>query len=106
MKCLFICSSVYFSKLVNIVDDDPAPRSEVFEYAQKLVEENFPNSRKQNDTPGRSELLTVAGARGEKRVSNSLLKKQLGVELIHPSYRSGLCSIIEGMTLVQNSPCS
>ncbi|XP_051115513.1 uncharacterized protein LOC127240731 isoform X2 [Andrographis paniculata] len=61
-------------KIYNIVDDDPAPRAEVFEYAKKLKT-----------------------AMGEKRVSNARMKKELGVNLLHPSYRSGLRSIIEQM---------
>lgn len=45
-----------------------------------------------------SELIVKKrGLRGEKRVSNARMKKELGVRLLHPSYRSGLQSIIDQM---------
>ncbi|KAL3813548.1 hypothetical protein ACJIZ3_014816 [Penstemon smallii] len=98
-----ICQALHASimkpskgKIYNIVDDDPAPRTEVFSLAQKLVEEKFP--KKINMAPERSESVAIEkGSRGEKRVSNARLKKELGVKLTHPTYRSGLQSIIENM---------
>ncbi|XP_059460756.1 uncharacterized protein LOC132189928 [Corylus avellana] len=80
-------------KVYNIVDDDPAPREEVFAYAGDLVAKKWPGRIKQS--PGKSEPVVEQGTpRGEKRVSNALMKKELGVRLLHPSYRSGLQSII------------
>lgn len=70
------------------MDDDPAPREEVFEFAQKLVEDKFPGLGKQH-TP-----LVTEKSSGEKRVPNARMKKELGVKLLHPTYRSGLQSII------------
>ncbi|KAL0424563.1 UNVERIFIED_CONTAM: hypothetical protein Sradi_0991100 [Sesamum radiatum] len=97
-------------KIYNIVDDDPAPRTEVFELAQKLIEGKFPGSHgKQYKSPERAEsLVTEKAPRGEKRVSNSRMKKELSVKLIHPTYRSGLRSIIDNMdsSLMQESPGS
>ncbi|XP_038715929.1 protein YeeZ [Tripterygium wilfordii] len=81
-------------RIYNIVDDDPAPREEVFAYASKLVGKKWPAQIQQN-TSGRAELLTQK--HGEKRVSNARMKKELGVRLLHPSYRSGLQSIINQM---------
>ncbi|KAJ7966796.1 putative NAD dependent epimerase/dehydratase [Quillaja saponaria] len=79
-------------KVYNIVDDDPAPREEVFEYARKLVEEKWPGLIKQSH-----EQTIESLERGEKRVSNSRMKEELGVELLYPNYKSGLQSIINQM---------
>ncbi|XP_048444437.1 protein YeeZ isoform X1 [Pyrus x bretschneideri] len=85
-------------RVYNIVDDDPAPREEVFEYARDLVEKKWPGWIKQPSE--QKESLVIAnkrGLRGEKRASNARMKNELGVRLLHPSYRSGLQSIIEQM---------
>ncbi|CAN6452942.1 unnamed protein product [Victoria cruziana] len=85
----------------NIVDDDPAPRSEVFSYARSLVMQRWPDKLDRSvinqDTPN------LHGQRGErieeKRVSNNRMKSELGVKLLHPSYRSGLESIARSYQL-------
>lgn len=104
-----IIKSCYRRKIFNIADDDPSPREEVFEFAQKLVEGKFPGLGKLHISPERAESLVMEkSSRGEKRVSNSRMKKELGVKLIHPTYRSGLESIIEHMdsSLRPSSPGS
>ncbi|KAL2522930.1 NAD(P)-binding Rossmann-fold superfamily protein [Forsythia ovata] len=96
-------------EIYNIVDDDPAPRMEVFMCAQNLVEQKFPGHLKQHISPEREESLNPNKvSRGEKRVSNARMKKELGVKLFHPTYRSGLQSIIDRMDnpCLQNSPGS
>lgn len=102
---------VFHSRQVyNIVDDDPAPRMEVFMWAQNLVEQKFPGHVKQPTiSPEREESLILDKvSRGYKRVSNARMKKELGVKLFHPNYRSGLLSIIDHMDnpYLQNSPGS
>ncbi|KAH6806480.1 Rossmann-fold superfamily protein [Perilla frutescens var. frutescens] len=100
-----ICQALHASilnpsagKTYNIVDDDPAPREEVFEFAQKLVEEKFPGRGKQYIYPERAESLFLKKPlRAEKRVSNARMKKELGVNLLYPTYRSGLQGIMELM---------
>ncbi|KZV55164.1 hypothetical protein F511_26123 [Dorcoceras hygrometricum] len=86
-------------KIYNIVDDDPAPRVEVFEFAQALVEEKFSGHTEQYVIGRDESLVKGIGSRGEKRVSNSRMKKELEVKLLHPTFRSGLRSIIDDMTL-------
>lgn len=84
--------------MYNIVDDDPAPREEVFTYARDLIEKKWPGYIKWS--PELEEALVTVkkeGLVGEKRVSNARMKKELGVRLLHPSYRSGLQSIIDQM---------
>ncbi|KAK1410244.1 hypothetical protein QVD17_36779 [Tagetes erecta] len=80
-------------RIYNIVDDDPSPRTEVFSFAHKLINEKWPTLSKKRAT---GEPATEKGnLRGEKRVSNARMKEELGVRLIHPSYRSGLQSICD-----------
>lgn len=90
---LFTAFDFCFRKVYNIVDDNPAPREEVFAYARDLVEKKWPGRIKQS--AGKSESVVEQGSpRGEKRVSNARMKEELRVRLLHPSYRSGLLSIV------------
>ncbi|PKI35172.1 hypothetical protein CRG98_044447 [Punica granatum] len=84
------------SRIYNIVDDDPAPREEVFEFAHMLVEKKWPGHFKDDPSPETTGSIAIgASTRGEKRVSNARMKGELGVRLIHPSYKSGFHSIVE-----------
>ncbi|KAJ0257408.1 Uncharacterized protein HA466_0082770 [Hirschfeldia incana] len=82
-------------EIYNIVDDDPAPREEVFQYALELIEQRW--KRKIETKPFLYESREESSLRGEKRVSNQHVKDKLGVKLLHPSYKSGLRSIVEKM---------
>ncbi|VVA91899.1 unnamed protein product [Arabis nemorensis] len=82
-------------EIYNIVDDDPAPREEVFEYAMELIEKRWPGTVKTK--PFLYESREESSLRGEKRVRNKHMKDKLGVKLLHPSYKSGLQSIVEKM---------
>nr|GMD56852.1 protein YeeZ-like isoform X1 [Ipomoea batatas] len=85
-------------RIYNIVDDDPAPRKEVFRFAESLVEKKWPDSIKQcNLTEDAPSSLGPKGAYngGEKRVSNGRMKEELGVRLLYPTYKTGLASIVE-----------
>ncbi|EEF52625.1 NAD dependent epimerase/dehydratase, putative [Ricinus communis] len=95
--CQALKASIYkpsFGRIYNIVDDDPAPREEVFAYAEDLVGRKWPGWVKESTS---SEKALSYNKRGEKRVSNGRLKRELGVRLLYPSYRSGLLSIIDQM---------
>ncbi|GAV56870.1 Epimerase domain-containing protein [Cephalotus follicularis] len=99
--CQALDASIYrpsSRKIYNIVDDDPSPREEVFAYARTLVEKKWPSRLKQSVSPERAESLSQEiTSRGEKRVSNAHMKNELGVRLLHPSFRSGLLSIFNQM---------
>nr|XP_043631641.1 protein YeeZ [Erigeron canadensis] len=87
-------------RIYNIVDDDPAPRTEVFSYAHKLYSEKWPSQIKNVVSPApvtNKSSTKVGRLKGDKRVVNERMKKELGVRLIHPSYRSGLQSICDQM---------
>lgn len=85
-------------RIYNVVDDDPAPRIEVFSHAWDLVNRKWPGHMKQCVSPYMTQSFTTESiCRGEKRVSNARIKEELGVRLLHPSYKSGLKSIIDHM---------
>ncbi|KAK7280693.1 hypothetical protein RJT34_25760 [Clitoria ternatea] len=84
------CREVY-----NIVDDDPAPREEVFEYARKLVEKKWPGFKSESVEQKEWSIEKTSTRKGEKRVSNGRMKKELGMQLLYPDYKSGLQSIID-----------
>ena len=82
------------------MDDGPAPKTEVFSYAHKLISEKWPSKIKKVASLATNKFFTVEGSlslRGEKRVVNEHVKKELGVRLLHPSYRSGLQTIYDQM---------
>ncbi|CAL1355794.1 unnamed protein product [Linum trigynum] len=89
-------------RIYNVVDDDPAPRQEVFAYVEDLIEKKCPGLVERGPTTPKEEKPCVVGkrsSRGEKRVSNDRMKSELGVKLRHPNYRSGLLRITEQLIL-------
>ncbi|MHC4049672.1 SDR family oxidoreductase [Bradyrhizobium sp. 25ACV] len=72
----------------NVCDDEPAPPQDVIAYAAKLMgvapppEEDFATA--EMSAMARSFYASSA------RVSNARLKRELGVTLVHPTYRHGL----------------
>ncbi|MGX1169490.1 nucleoside-diphosphate-sugar epimerase [Bradyrhizobium sp. USDA 372] len=75
----------------NICDDEPAPPQDVIAYAAQLIgvapppEEAFATA--EMSAMARSFYASSA------RVSNAKLKRELGVTLVHPTYRHGLDSL-------------
>jgi hypothetical protein len=87
---------LYYRQIINVVDDDPAPRAEVFAFARSLIESRYPDLISESievDSTGLGSSGRVIPA--EKRVSNVRLKQELGVKLLHPTYRSGIQSILD-----------
>uniref|UniRef100_A0A0A9D6J7 Uncharacterized protein n=1 Tax=Arundo donax TaxID=35708 RepID=A0A0A9D6J7_ARUDO len=92
-------------KTFNVVDDDPAPRAEVFAFARSLIERRYPDLITESievNSSGLDSQERIIPA--EKRVSNARLKQELGVKLLHPTYRSGLQSIIDSWQAERNLP--
>lgn len=73
-----------------MVDDDPAPRAEVFAFARDLISRRYPEMVSDFNHVSLGDVQAIIG---EKCVSNTRMKKELGVQLIYPSYKSGLQSI-------------
>ena len=77
----------------NITDDEPAAPQDPIEYASKLSGLPMPGEVPFEE----AELSDMARSFYEdcKRVSNAAIKKALGVELLYPTYRSGLRAIFD-----------
>ncbi len=76
----------------NVCDDDPAPPSDVVAFAAALLNRPPPPEIPFEE----AELSAMARSfyDDNKRVSNSRIKRELGVALRYPSYRVGLPAIL------------
>lgn len=92
-------------KIFNVVDDDPAPRAEVFAFARSLMQRQYPDLITET-TDVKSTRLDYQDRiiPAEKLVSNARLKQELGVKLLHPTYRSGLQSILDSWQVESKLP--
>ena len=80
----------------NICDDDPAPPEDVIAEAARLLGLPEPPA-----VPfDKADLSPMAASfyAESKRVRNDRIKRDLGVRLIHPDYRSGLRAILQAAT--------
>jgi nucleoside-diphosphate-sugar epimerase len=78
--------------IYNVCDDEPAASADVIDYAAALLGVEPPPL-----VPlGAADLSPMARSfyADNKRVSNSLIKQELGVELAYPNYRAGLGAIL------------
>jgi nucleoside-diphosphate-sugar epimerase len=77
----------------NLCDDDPAPPEDVIGHAARLL--GLPEPPAEDwDTAEMSPMARSFYAES-KRVRNDRMKRDLGVRLIHPDFRSGLAALIE-----------
>ncbi|CAK9218920.1 unnamed protein product [Sphagnum jensenii] len=96
------CISV-FRRIFNVVDDDPMPRSTVMAFARTLLhktgikEASLESSAEVGASDGLKSKEDSGREVPEKRVSNKRIKEELQVELLYPSFTSGLQAIFEGV---------
>ncbi len=76
----------------NLCDDDPAPPQEVIAHACALLGVE-PPPEIPFDAADLSEMARSFYAES-KRVSNTRIKEELGVELAYPDYRAGLAALL------------
>ncbi|MCB4457816.1 SDR family oxidoreductase [Leisingera sp. McT4-56] len=79
--------------IYNVCDDDPAPPQDVLGHAAELLGLPVPA-----EVPFEEAGMTPMARSfyGEnKRVRNRLIKDELGVELLYPTYREGLRAVLE-----------
>ena len=78
--------------IYNVCDDNPAPPEDVIAYAAELLGMPIPISVAYDE----AEMSPMARSfyAENKRVSNELIKKELGVELKFPNYKLGLRSLL------------
>lgn len=76
-------------EIINVSDDEPASREEVFRYAAKML-----NLELSSDVSYSTPYSSRHRERYSKRVSNAKMKKLLLPKLTYPSFREGLGSIV------------
>ena len=74
-------------RIYNVVDDDPASRSEVSAFADALIAGQEPPGAVASKDGDKQELRLGLD---EKRVRNARIKDELRVALRFPDYRAGL----------------
>lgn len=79
--------------LFNLADDEPAPPQDVIEYACQLIGVEPPPLVPFEEAQ-LSEMARSFYA-DNKRVSNALMKRALGLALLYPTYREGLRAILD-----------
>jgi hypothetical protein len=87
--------------IYNVADDEPAPPEEVIEYGAELLGIAPPPAVPFEEADLSPMARSFYG--DSRRVSNALIKSELGVRLAYPSYREGLRALLNQMTAA-NSP--
>jgi len=79
----------------NVCDDDPAPPEDVIAEAARLLGEPVPPAIPYDE----ADLSPMARSfyAESKRVRNDRMKRDLGIELAYPDYRSGLKALLAGL---------
>ena len=77
----------------NVCDDDPAPPEDVLAHAAALL--GLPPPPEIPYETAEMTPMARSFYAESKRVRNDRIKRDLGVRLIHPTYREGLASILE-----------
>lgn len=77
----------------NMADDEPAPPQDVVSYAADLLDMEPPPAVDFE----MAEMTPMARSfyRDNKRVSNAAIRKALGIDMLYPTYREGLASILK-----------
>jgi hypothetical protein len=81
-------------RIYNVADDEPAPPQDVLAYAAELLGLPVPP-----EVPFDKAALTGMAATfwaDNKRVSNARIRRDLGVDLLYPTYREGLRALAGG----------
>ena len=78
--------------IYNVADDEPAPPEEVIDYGAELLGMEPPPEV----AFGEAELSPMARSfyGDSRRISNALIKSELGVRLAYPTYRDGLKALV------------
>lgn len=92
--------------IVNVCDDLPAPAADVQTYAAELLGQQLPPRRAYADAEASMSHMARSFWAENRRVSNSLLCRELEYQLLHPDYRSGMrdCWEREGFSAPGEEP--
>jgi len=79
-----------FHRIINIADDEPCSQLEVIKYSYKLIGEKMPKPILYEKAKNNLSPIARSFWIENRRVSNNLLCKKLGYQLIYKSYKEGL----------------
>jgi nucleoside-diphosphate-sugar epimerase len=82
-------------RIYNVCDDEAAPPQDVIAFAAEILHMPLPPAISADD-PSLSEMAKSFYAEN-KRVHNTRIKTELGVELLYPTYREGLRALLSRM---------
>ena len=88
-----------FYKIINIADDNPCSQIEVIRYSYKLLKMQMPEQIDFEEAKKNLSPIALSFWEENRRVSNSLLCKELGYKLIHKDYKSGLQNCLKHLKL-------
>ena len=78
----------------NLCDDEPAPPAEVTAFACSLLGVDPPPLVPFDVAAGEMSPMALSFWHDNRRVDNGRIKRELGVTLAHPDYRSGLRAVL------------
>jgi len=88
-----------FYKIINIADDNPCSQIEVIRYSYQLLKMEMPEQIDFEDAKKNLSPIALSFWEENRRVSNSLLCKELGYQLLHKDYKSGLQNCLKHLKL-------
>ena len=88
-----------FYKIINIADDNPCSQIEVIRYSYQLLRMQMPKQVDFEEAKKNLSPIALSFWEENRRVSNSLLCKELGYQLIHKDYKSGLQNCLKYLKL-------
>ena len=88
-----------FYKIINIADDNPCSQIEVIRYSYKLLKMQMPEQIDFEDAKKNLSPIALSFWEENRRVSNSLLCKKLGYQLLYKDYKSGLQNCLKHLKL-------
>jgi len=88
-----------FYKIINIADDNPSSQIEVIKYSYHLLGMQMPEQIDFKEAKKHLSPIALSFWKENRRVSNSLLCKDLGYKLIHKDYKSGLQNCLKHLKL-------
>lgn len=80
--------------IYNVADDEPAPPQEVVTFACELLGVEPPPGIPFEEA-GDLSPMARSFYEDNRRIDNTRIRQELGVQLLHPSYREGLRAILE-----------
>jgi nucleoside-diphosphate-sugar epimerase len=83
--------------IYNVCDDEPAPPMQVVTFACELLGVKPPSVQSFDEAKKEMSPMSLTFWADNKRVDNTRIKEDLGVQLLYPDYRQGLRASLENL---------